>query len=86
MIMTAREHVHQLVDMLPDDELETAEPVLSGLSVPSLSNPATAALVGAPVDDEPVTAREAEAIEEGERDFERARVVAADEMRARLGL
>ena len=73
------------VDMLPDDELEIAERVLAGLSVLSLSNPATAALAKAPVDDEPVTAREAEAIEEGERDFERGRVVAADELRARLG-
>ena len=84
--MTAREHVHQLVDMLPDDELETAGRVLAGLSVLSLSHPATAALARAPVDDEPVTASEAEAIEEGERDFERGRVVTADELRARLGL
>ena len=43
------------VDMLPDDELEAAERVLAGLSVLSLSNPATAALAKAPVDDEPVT-------------------------------
>ena len=84
--MTAREHVHQLVDVLPDNELETTGRVLAGLSVLSLSNPATAALARAPVDDEPVTARDAEAIEEGERDLERGRVVSADELRARLGL
>ena len=85
-IMTIREQVHQLVDALPDDELETAGRVLAGLSALSLSSPAAAALAKAPVDDEPVTAREAEAIAEGERDFERGRVATADELRAHLGL
>ena len=51
-----------------------------------LSRLAGAVLTGAPVDDEPVTAREAEAIAEGERDFERGRVVTAAELRAHFGL
>ena len=84
--MTIREQVHQLVDALPDDELETAGRVLAGLSTLSLSSPAAVALAKAPVDDEPVTAREAEAIAEGERDLERGRVVTAAELRAHLGL
>ena len=85
--MTIREQVHQLVDALPDDELETAGRVLAGLSALSLSSPAAAgALAKAPVDDEPVTACEADAIAEGERDFERGRVVTAAELRAHLGL
>lgn len=83
--MTIREQVHQLVDALPDDELETAGRVLAGLSALSLSSPAAAALAKAPVDDEPVTAREAEAITEGERDLECGRVVTAAELRAHLG-
>lgn len=84
--MAAREQIHQLVDMLPDNELETAGRVLAGLSALSLSSPATAALAKAPLDDEPVTPAEAEAIEAGERDFRRGRLVAADEARMRLGL
>ena len=83
--MTAREQVHQLVERLPDDELETAGRLLAGLSALSLFSPAKAALLKATMDDEPVTAREAEAIEEGERDFTHGRTVTADELRARLG-
>ncbi len=83
--MTAREQVHQLVERLPDDELETAGRLLAGLSALSLFNPAKAALLKAPMDNEPVTACEAEAIEEGERDFTQGRSVTADELRARLG-
>lgn len=84
--MAAREQIHQLVDMLPDNELETAERVLTGLSALSSSSPAMAALAKAPLDDEPVTPAEAEEIEAGERDFRRGRLVAADEARMRLGL
>lgn len=84
--MTARERIHQLVDILPDEELETAGRVLAGLSALSHSGLVASALAKAPMDDEPVTAREAEAIEEGERDFERGRPVTAAELRARLGL
>lgn len=70
--------------MLPDDALKTAGRVLAGLSAPSLSNPATAALAKAPLDDEPVTDREAEATTEGERDLERRRIVTAAELRAHM--
>ena len=69
MSMTARDQLHRLVDGLPENELVTAERVLTGLSVLSLSNHAMAALAKAPGDDEPVTDREAERIEEGERDL-----------------
>ena len=83
--MTIREQVHQLVDALPDAELETAGRVLAGLSALSLSSPAASALAKAPADDEPVTARDAKAIAEGEHDFERGRVFTTAELRAHLG-
>ena len=83
--MTARERIYRLVDMLPDAELETAGRVLAGLSALSLAGSAAATLANAPLDDEPVTAGEAAAIEEGERDLERGRVVDANEVRTRLG-
>ena len=84
--MNTRERVHQLVDALPDNELETAGRVLAGLSALALSDPAAAALAKAPMDDEAVTDREAEAIEEGERDLEHGRVVSAADLRSHLGL
>ena len=76
--MTARDRLHRLVDGLPENELVTAERVLTGLSVLSLSNHAMAALAKAPGDDEPVTDREAERIEEGERDLRDGRTVTGE--------
>ncbi|MCY4377940.1 MAG: hypothetical protein OXC31_29630 [Spirochaetaceae bacterium] len=84
--MTTKEHIHQLVDRLPESELETAKRVLEGLSALSLPDPVAAALAHAPDDDEPVTDGEAAAIEDGERDVEAGRVVTAARVRARLGL
>ena len=84
--MIIREQAHPLLDALSDDELETSGRVLAGLSALSLSSSAAATLAKAPADDEPVTAREADAIAEGEHDSERGRVVTAGELRAHLGL
>ena len=84
--MSTKEQIHQLVDDLPESELETAKRVLEGLSALSVSSPVEAALANAPVDDESVTDEEAQAIEEGERDVQAGRVVSADEARVRLGL
>ena len=83
--MTARDRLHRLVDELPENELATAERVLIGLSVLSLSNLVMAALAKAPRDDEPVTDREAERIEEGERDLRDERTVTGEQVRKRLG-
>ena len=83
--MTARDQLHRLVDGLPENELATAERILTGLSAPSLSNPVMAALAKAPKDDEPVTDREAERIEEGERDLRDGRTVTGEQLRTRLG-
>ena len=84
--MTARDQIHRLVDALPDDALDPARRMLAGLSAPSLVDPVTSALAKAPMDDEPVTLGDAEAIAEGERDVEDGRVVSAAELRVRLGL
>lgn len=62
-----------------------AERVLAGLSAPPPSGPATAALAKAPGDDEPVGDREAERIEEGERDLRDGRTMTGARVRARLG-
>ncbi len=59
--------------------------VSTGLSAPSPSNPVMAALAKAPGDDEPVTDREAERIEEGERGLRDGRTVTGEQVRARLG-
>ena len=84
--MTARAQLHRLVDALPDHVLDAAGRALAGLSTPSLADPVTSALARAPLDDEPVTPSDAEAIAEGERDVADGRVVSAAELRVRLGL
>lgn len=84
--MTTKERIHQLVEDLPQSELETAKRVLEGLSALSLSNRIVEALANAPVDDESVSDEEAQAIEEGERDIDAGRVVSVDQVRTRLGL
>lgn len=85
MEITARDRLRQLVDRLPENELETVERVLAGLSALSLADPVAAALARAPDDDEPVTDREAALMEEGERDLRDGRTFTADEVRAGLG-
>lgn len=52
----------------------------------AVMDPVATALANAPIDDEPVTPGDAEAIAEGERDVEDGRVVSATELRVRLGL
>ena len=84
--MTTKERIHQLVEDLPQSELETAKRVLEGLAALSLSNRIVEALANAPVDDESVSDEEAQAIEEGERDIDAGRVVSVDQVRTRLGL
>ena len=84
--MTARAQLHQLVDTLPDDALDAAGRMLAGLSTPPLADPITSALANAPLDDEPVTLGDAEAIAEGESDVKDGRVVSAAQLRARFGL
>jgi len=84
--MTTKEQIHQLVEDLPESDLETVKRVLEGLSALSSSNLVKAALALAPVDDESVTEEEAQAIDEGERDVEAGRVVTAEEAQIRLGL
>ena len=74
------------MDDLPESESEAVKRVLKGLSALSGSSAVEAALVSAPVDDEPVTDAEAIAIEQGERDVEAGRVVTADQVRRRFRL
>ena len=84
--MTSRDQLHRLVDALPVDALDVAERMLAELSAQCLVDPVTSALAKAPMDDEPVTPSDAEAITAGERDFEDGRVVSAAALRVRLGL
>jgi predicted exporter len=62
--MANREHVHELVDRLPDSDVPAVEKLLESLT----ESPAERAIRLAPPDDEPVTAADARAIAEAESD------------------
>jgi predicted transcriptional regulator len=81
--MIAREELHELVERLPESELTAARSYLRYLATVG-SDPVLRALMNAPLDDEPLTEEELEAIEEGRRDLAEGRVVSHEEARRRL--
>ncbi|MBI4497660.1 MAG: hypothetical protein HY689_07175 [Chloroflexi bacterium] len=64
--MTTRERLHQLIDALPDDELQAVERVLA--------EPLLRALLCTPEGEEPLSPEEIAGILEGERDIAAGRV------------
>ena len=62
--MENRQHLHELIDRLPDADAATVEKLLEALTEP----PAKRAIRLAPPDDEPVTTAEEEAIRVAESD------------------
>jgi len=62
--MANRQHVHELVDRLPDSDVPVVEKLLESLT----ESPAERAIRLAPPDDEPVTAADERAIAEAESD------------------
>ena len=79
-----RERLHRLVDELPDDDIDAAERYLKCLCAgedPPLYTPETA-----PIDNEPLTAEDLKAIEEGERDIAAGNGIPHEEVMRRYGL
>ena len=79
-----RDDLKRLVDSLPDSELHVARRYLQFLSYHN--DPLAWSLDQAPYDDEPVTGRDLEAIEEANEDIAAARVVSHEEIKRELGL
>lgn len=82
--MSPREALHQQIDALAEEDLHIAERLLAGLSV--TADPILRALALAPVDDEPETPEERQAVEEALRDIREGRTVLHEEARRRLGV
>jgi hypothetical protein len=92
--VTAREVLHQLVDDLPDDELESAREFLQGLRARSTAlaggQPVRSAglppiLANAPVDDEPLTEEEEAALAEAYEDLRTGNLVSMAEIQREFG-
>ena len=82
--MAPRDHLHRLVDTLPESELERAERVLEALR--QVAEPYYRPLEDAPLDDEPETAEEREAVEEARSDVAAGRVIPHEDVKRRWGL
>ena len=79
--LKTRERIHQLVDELPETELEQVAHLLERRYP---SNPLLRALAVAPPDDEPESPEEADAIEQAYADVAAGRVVSHEESLRRL--
>ncbi|MGH2461989.1 MAG: hypothetical protein ACRDIY_24295 [Chloroflexota bacterium] len=82
-MIDTRQELHQLVNMLPKDQLADAQRALREIAERS---PLLRSLLNAPIDDEPLTPEEVAAIEEGWEDIRAGRVISDDELCRQLGL
>jgi hypothetical protein len=78
-----KEHLHQLVDALPDSEIQTATRYLEYLQF-AASDPVRRALMAAPLDDEPETPEEAAAVAEAYAAIARGEVLSDEELQREL--
>lgn len=81
--MNERERLLTLAEALPDPEVHAALRFLEYLSREA-PDPVLTALQKAPIDDDPLSAEDLEALEEARRDILEGRVVSHDEARRRL--
>jgi hypothetical protein len=79
--MTTKDALYRLIDAIPEDGLETARQALE-----PLADPVLLALATAPVDDEPETDEEREAVAEGRAALARGDSISLEDARRELGL
>ncbi len=79
-----KQRLHQLIDELPDEEIQPAQRYLEFLA--ACQDPLVRALESAPEDDEPIADDEREAVDEAERAAADGDVVSDAHVRAKLGL
>ena len=77
--MSSKDTVHRLIDELPPRELEAVRRFAEYLRLRS-EYPAIGAAMAAPLDDEPETAEEAEAVREALDDLEHGRIINDDKL------
>jgi hypothetical protein len=70
--MSARDTLHRLIDELPESELTDAERFLHYLR--ATTDPVLRALIEAPLDDEPETEKERQAVHEARDELARGEV------------
>ena len=82
---TSREELHRLIDEIPENEIPSVRSYLRWLKDES-ADPVRYALDQAPIDEEPETEEERQAVEEGKADLQARRVFTSEEAKRELGL
>ena len=83
--MSARAELHELVEQIPDREIEAARRYLEGLRGGNgAGGSLTWLLDHAPIDDEPTTPEEEEGLIEAREQARRGDLISADEIKRRL--
>ena len=77
-----RQRLRQLVDQLPEEELQAAHRYLQYLL--RVTDPVFRALLDAPEDEEPETPEEASAVQEARDDAQHGRLIPHEEVRRQL--
>jgi hypothetical protein len=81
--MVSKEGLHQLIDALPESELDKAARLLAALET---TDPVLRALLLAPEDDEPETKEERAAVDEARQAARRGEMFTIEEVERKLGL
>lgn len=79
-----KQRLHRLIDELPEKEIQAAERYLRSLC--GQEHPIARAMRAAPIDDEPLTDEDLQAIEEGDREIAAGRGIPHDRIRRKHGL
>ena len=80
--MTSRAQLHEIVDMLPESELASAQRLLQALP----EDPVLRALLAAPLDDEPVPEWEREIMDKARESLRAEGGISTAELLQQLGL
>lgn len=82
--MPKRKRLHELVDVLPNSEVKTAQRLLEALCLSAHADPVVRRLWTSPYDDEPETEEERQAVAEAHVDIRKGRVRPWEEVRREL--
>jgi len=83
--MPSKDQLHQLVDRLPDSEIQTALKLLAALQF-TTENPVLLSILTAPPDDEPYTEEQQHEDEEAHARIQRGEGIPHDEILKEFGL
>ena len=85
MLEATKDRLHELVDALPESEVQAAERALECL-ISKKCDPVLQAFLDAPEDDEPITEEDLKDIEEGRKAIAKGETESLDDVMREFGL